>query len=612
MARTRETATCARWCATLLVLCMAVVPAAHAAPGPEPCSDLVLRAAVEQTLDLSGQLCDEPGLPVVGDAAGPGVLAGATFRASASAVGTFTATLTWPDARRQRVTIEVMPGVPVLRIGAPRCTASGRCVLRARISRPRSGTIPRLVVQRRSIDDRWAVYERIDVPASSNVEVRVSAGSYRAVLVVGPGAVNVAARSAVAVWRQRPIAVAEGRGTWPIQPRDHMHAIRNGFMDARGTNYHHGVDIFIDDSRPETGAPAWASHRVYAITGGAAGYQSTSPPQSGSSCTRSRTAVGPLIYYHMVPTVRPGSQIAAGQMIGWTCRGRWHMHVTEGFGANPANPLRPGAQLLRPYIDDVPPKVEEMGPWSACDGRWMPWSAAPHIPAAEGIPPCGHRLDPTDVRGLVDVRFRVFDDQPRVAELDEHPWMRAPLNPYGADVRVDRLDASGVRGENIFARRVFRADHLDGQPAFTVLWAPGFRRWQPLWVCARMRVASRCAGAHWYRAFGGDSGVRYWDTRAVPDGRYRVTVIVIDHGDNRVSARVDLTVHNGARAGARAGMRIEQPDGPEGPVLPHGDPLAGEDTGDELELAYEGCRMYRPGFSCQANRPVPVSASPWS
>ena len=48
---------------------------------------------------------------------------------------------------------------------------------------------------------------------------------------------------------------------------------------------------------------------------------------------------------------------------------------------------------------------------------------------------------------------------------------------------------------------------------------------------------------HWYRPLS-RSGLEFWDTRRVPNGRYMVTVVAWNNRDNVGVARVPVVVAN--------------------------------------------------------------------
>ncbi len=93
-----------------------------------------------------------------------------------------------------------------------------------------------------------------------------------------------------------------------------------------GAIYHTGVDIAVRDDRPERGAPADRTHRVYAIEGGIV-EQATPPGVCGN------VRVGHFGYGHVDARVATGERVNAGQLLGWTCHGWWHLHLSEWLGA---------------------------------------------------------------------------------------------------------------------------------------------------------------------------------------------------------------------------------------------------------------------------------------
>jgi hypothetical protein len=347
-------------------------------------------------------------------------------------------------------------------------------------------------------------------------------------------------RLALALTAALMLCAPAAHAAWPVKPLNAPHVIRGSFQDARGTSFHHGVDIPVDDAHPESGAPSWASHRVYAIANGTVSYQAAYPTAPTSECTQNRTAVGSFIYYHVVTSVRSGSYVRRGQMIGWTCRGRWHVHVTEGFGANPLNPLRPGA-ALGPYRNPLAPTVSEIAAFSPCKATITERAGRTIVPA------CGTRLDLQSLHGTVDVRFEGEEHQPRTGLFALQPQLYAPSHPFAARVRIQRLTEAGKPVRTVYDREIWRAIHLlDGPPA-PVRYAPGFARWLPLWACARRASYDACKGAYWYHALArreGSAWLRWWDTTSVPDGRYRITVMLTSLTGKRGAKSLDVRVTN--------------------------------------------------------------------
>jgi hypothetical protein len=385
---------------------------------------------------------------------------------------------------------------------------------------------------------------------------------------------------------------------WPTTPVHGFHVIRGAFMDARGTNYHHGIDIPVDDDHPDAGAPGkWASHRVYAVKSGTIGYMMHSPVTPTSSCTANRFAVSQEIFYHVVPIVSLGQHVRAGQQIGWSCRGRWHVHLTEGFGIATKNPLRPGHQVVGPYRNPLKPTINEISTWTACDSHYVD-NAIRTL-----VPPCGRRISSGTLHGLVDVRFEAEENQPMFDFFALHPSFYSPSEPYAAHLRVERVTATGKPAGTVTDRQIFTADGLAGQAPLPVHWAPGFGRWLPFVNCARLiaqnarhghrdaqirpkpapkpaapappaavtpvpfapgsfvpinRDDAGCSGAFWFRAFAERTNAgwtRYWDTTRVPDGHYRIAISVTSLTGQRSTRRLNVTVANHTSGAAHSSTR---------------------------------------------------------
>ena len=119
---------------------------------------------------------------------------------------------------------------------------------------------------------------------------------------------------------------------WPIAPTHVQHPVRGAFLDPRGlddtglSGYHFGIDVSVDDRHPEAGAPAGLSHRVYAVESGR-----VSEPQADRtrSCATRRLQVGHFAYWHVSPVVAARAYVTAGEQIGWSCLGVWHVHLSE-------------------------------------------------------------------------------------------------------------------------------------------------------------------------------------------------------------------------------------------------------------------------------------------
>jgi hypothetical protein len=168
---------------------------------------------------------------------------------------------------------------------------------------------------------------------------------------------------------------------WPVRPHNRQHPIRGSFLDPRpdpelGAIYHEGVDVAVRDDRPESGAPQGRTHRVYAIEGGPVHFAT---PLG----VRGFAHIGHFGYGHIDPIVSTGEIVTPGQHIGWTCKGDWHVHLSEFIfttgGQVIVNPLRPGGKL-DPYVDTAPPFIREIRHAGTGLGR-RPTTALPASPA---------------------------------------------------------------------------------------------------------------------------------------------------------------------------------------------------------------------------------------
>lgn len=339
------------------------------------------------------------------------------------------------------------------------------------------------------------------------------------------------------------VAPTSAMAAWPVQPLHGNHVLRGSFLDARDTDYHHGIDIPVDDTHPEAGHPSWASHRVYAVKGGVVSYQDRPPVVPPSSCSGNRTAVGNEIYYHTVPIVSVGQHVEAGQQIGWTCMNRWHLHLTEGFGSNTMNPLLPSNPIVGPYVNPLKPVVNEIAVYTPCTGVYTKYKNRNLIRA------CGRKLDPTNLSGTVDVRFDAEEPQPMTGLFAIIPLFYSPNHPYAADLAVDRISGPepGRVLYPVVRRNIFTGARLRSQAPLTVRWAPGFSRWQSFGECKRGHRYATCKGHYWHRAFARSDSQgwqRYWDTTGVVDGHYRITISLTTLTGKKALRRYNMTVNN--------------------------------------------------------------------
>ena len=319
---------------------------------------------------------------------------------------------------------------------------------------------------------------------------------------------------------------------WPVRPHDEQHPIRGAFLDPRpdaelGAIYHDGIDVAVRDDRPEHGAPPGRTHRVYAIEGGAV-------LRASPRGTRGSTRIGHFGYGHIDALVQTGETVVAGQHIGWTCRGDWHLHLSEFIFANGAplvvNPLRPGRKL-EPYADNARPEIHEIRFYAPATPAW---TRRPTTTVAR-FPQAGKRHARERLFGRVDVRVRVSDPQSFIGWFRELPWLAAPHHPFRLAVTITDL----VTGRMVRRREAFRAEQVPELPA-SRHYAPGTEQNFPAAGCMLRHSTLSCDGTYWFRLF-----PLYWDTTLLPDGRYEVHVRAWDVAGNLASARVPITIANG-------------------------------------------------------------------
>jgi hypothetical protein len=320
---------------------------------------------------------------------------------------------------------------------------------------------------------------------------------------------------------------------WPVRPLHRQHPIRGSFLDPRpdperGAIYHEGIDIAVRDDRPERGAPPGRTHRVHAVEGGPV-FLATPRGKRGLA------HIGHFGYGHIDPVVGQGDVVAPGQHIGWTCDGDWHVHLSEFVFAGDGerivvNPLRRGGKL-DPYVDRAAPSIQEIRFYTPATPNW---ERRLHTSVAR-LPPAGRRIDRDRLVGVVDVRVRVDDPQSFHGWFDEIPRLAAPHHPFRLAVTIRRA----ATGELVRRREVFRAEKLIGLPAGRHF-APGTEQNLTARACLRVPRSLRCRGVYWFRLF----PLRYWDTRRLSDGRYRLRVRAWDAAGNESSAEVPVRIAN--------------------------------------------------------------------
>ena len=336
-----------------------------------------------------------------------------------------------------------------------------------------------------------------------------------------------------AVGRAPTARYADSWHGWPVRPLHKQHPIQGSFLDPRPAGFHFGIDISVPDDRPEKSAPLGRTHRVYAIEGGTV-YNLF---DGGLPCRQRRVWVGHFAYYHVDATVPAGAAIAPGQMIGWTCKGEWHVHLSELTSAHVlVNPLHPGGKLA-PYGDSKPPVVGPFALFAPAPNLWT----TPH--GAMWSPGTGRPMSAERLHGAVDVRVRVRDPQSFRGWLTSLPYLNTDLHPYCLALTVSRKSD----GAKVLQREISGPVFPYSLPE-NFHFAPGTRANQRTAVCYHLHhQASKspvhCPGRYWIHAFGTPASA-YWNTRTMPNGRYRVRVTAWDPSGHKASKAVVVTVQN--------------------------------------------------------------------
>jgi O-antigen ligase len=333
---------------------------------------------------------------------------------------------------------------------------------------------------------------------------------------------------------------------WPVTPLHRQHPIHGSFLDPRtGTlraggdaAYHFGIDVAVRDDRPEAGAPPGRTHRVFAVEGGTA----LLPERwARGPCEDRKVSIGHFDYWHVDASgvLRDGGRIRPGQMIGWTCKGLWHVHLSEWmelYGRRVyVNPVHPGMKL-GPYVDRQPPEIRAIAFYRPAMPRWI---------AAERavFPTAGVRFPRTStgralLSGRVDVRAWIDDPPPRPSVLGS----AAP--PDGVALQVVREgDGRPVLGRTVFRAAVFLGDSRGTQAVpIGYHYAPGTRETLPVGLCLKAQRTD-CGARYWFRLFARPTSA-YWDTRRIANGTYRLRVRAWDASGNSATAAARITIRN--------------------------------------------------------------------
>ena len=324
---------------------------------------------------------------------------------------------------------------------------------------------------------------------------------------------------------------------WPIAPVHEQHPVRSSFLDPRGfdenglAGYHFGIDISVNDRHPDPGAPGLFSHRVYAVENGLTDVRKG---VDSAPCADRRLGVGHFAYWHVSPIVPSAHRVRAGQQIGWTCRGEWHVHLSEWqlFRGTRVwvNPLhRSGG--VRPYTDTAPPIVSRLRFVTPSATPWQPTSSLSEADSAIPLPASG-------LHGRVELRARVDDPQSFLGFLAHNPTWPTLWSPYALRVVIRDMRT----GRIVMQRTTFRVDQLPQTP-YLVHYAPGTVEDNNMNECVGPPPLKDCDGITWLRPFS-RFHLEDWDTRRVVNGTYRVTVDGFDIAGNVGSKTIVVGVRN--------------------------------------------------------------------
>ncbi len=342
----------------------------------------------------------------------------------------------------------------------------------------------------------------------------------------------------------RPWYADDYRG-WPVGPRNRQHPVRGSWLDPRSKpEYHPGIDISVRDDQPERGHPKGRTHRVYALEGGPVWHIFTQPPPGVESIIR----IGHFTYGHVDPVVELGQDVKPGQLIGWTFKDEWHLHLSEWRfpGGKPSasrqiqvNPLDPEGKIA-PYRDTAAPVIREIRFHQPADSSWGTRNGS------AVFAPGGAPLDPSRLSGQVDVRARIEDLQSFRGWWKDVPLLETDHHPARVHLAVDRAtDGKRVIDRDVFPSGVWPGPKASRQNQISLShhYAPGTR--QNLRAKTAIKLKRQGRGELWFRLFAGPRRKScYWDTTAFRDGPYRLTVTAWDIVGNHTAESIDVIVAN--------------------------------------------------------------------
>jgi hypothetical protein len=296
-------------------------------------------------------------------------------------------------------------------------------------------------------------------------------------------------------------------GAWPLSPLARPHAVRGGFNDPRGADMaHFGVDV---SAHNEAVALAVRAGTMDGIT-------SVGTPSDEHFTLESSDGVSRYFYYHVHPSLRDGTPVTGGDVLGHIERGFRHVHLSEIVsGCGLLDPRRPTGILHDP-ADTEAPAIGTLAAFRADTAAYRPF----RMDVRPGRGP-STQVALSGLHGVVDMRADV-SDTPRheTIQWPQQPLMVAgvrsflapvgrPGRHYGAVIKA--FDGSRLidptRVFHVFAHGTYRLNgcFFSNRPCETVLrlhvaaggfdtrqFANGNYLYCVSAITIRSRVAKRC------------------------------------------------------------------------------------------------------------------------
>ncbi len=230
--------------------------------------------------------------------------------------------------------------------------------------------------------------------------------------------------------------------------------------------------------------------------------------------------------------MKRGDRVKAGQFIGWTTKGSWHVHLTEFHTPSDGrrlllNPLRPGGKL-KPYVDTAPPVIHDVRFYTPATPTW-----GRRVTGVAQLPPAGRRLDKSQPDR--DRRHPGAHQRSAVVRrlVPAVPLLAAPHHPYRIGLLlVERPSERVVCGAPSTSPRT-EIPIATGQH-----YAPGTKQNHPAQPALDRKVPG--AGEYWFRLF----QKPYWNTTRLKNGRYLLVVRAWDAAGNRARKDIEIGIRN--------------------------------------------------------------------